>query len=819
MATMFKYRVHEVAKDFNVPTKTIAEILTKYATAPKNHMQVLTARELDIIFSYLTVNNQIKSIEEIYAVPAPKPAAASKTEKKAPAKSATSPAEAKKDGTTAPSDAASATTGPKTITAPPEPTITFSKIQPARNQNNNQPAKTADNPLPKQAPKAEKEYVARKAPEKRIIDTSGATVNMAKYDDRLDKLIPDRAENMKRGKEKFQKRPQQRSQMAGGAKRRAEERDKMQKLQLEVAKKAPLKVTIPDEISVGELASRMKKTGAEVVKKLIKMGVMASVSDVVDFDTAALVAIEFNCKVEHEIVVTIEDKLIDIHEDADAELESRAPVVVVMGHVDHGKTSLLDRIRRASVVSGEAGGITQHIGAYSVSINDSPITFLDTPGHEAFTAMRARGAMVTDIAILIVAADDGIMPQTVESINHAKAAGIPIIVAINKIDVPGANIDKITQQLTEYDLVSEDWGGDTIICPISAKTGEGIEKLLEMVVLTAEMGELRANPNRLARGTVIEARLDKGRGPIMTVLVQNGTLNHGDIIIAGTAVGRVRVMMNDKGERVTEAGPSVPVEIAGMSEVPEAGEPFNSVSDERMARELADERRSDRKSAGATDVKVSLDDLFSRIAEGEIKDLNIIIKADVQGSSEAIKSALEKLSGDEVRVVVIHSAVGAINESDIMLAATSGAIVIGFNVRPDNSARDSAARSGVDVRLHSIIYDAIQEVEVAIRGLKAPKYKEVVYGQSEVRQVIKVSNVGAVAGSYVQSGKMIRGCQLRVIRDNVVIYTGAMGSLRRFKDDVKEVATNYECGITLEKYSDLREGDILEAFAMEEIKE
>ena len=807
MATMFKYRVREVAKDFNVPTKVIAEILAKYGEAPKNHAQVLTAKELDVIFTYLTANNQIASIEEIYAETAPKPTPAPtpEPEKVAEApKPAEKPAEKSAARPAAPAVAATATEAkPAAVQAP-----------------RTEPQKTADNPMPKQAPKAEKEFVARKAPEKRVIDTSGATVNMAKYDERLDSLVPDRAENMKRGKEKFQKRPQQRQQtMAGGAKRRAEERDKMQKLQFEIAKKAILKVAIPDEISVGELALRMKKTGAEVVKKLIKMGVMASISDVIDYETAALVAIEFNCKVEHEVLVTIEDKLIDVHEDADEELESRAPVVVVMGHVDHGKTSLLDRIRSASVASGEAGGITQHIGAYRVSVNGSPITFLDTPGHAAFTAMRARGAMVTDIAILIVAATDGIMPQTIESINHAKAAGIPIVVAVNKIDVPGANVDKVTQQLTEYGLVSEEWGGETIICPISAKTGEGIERLLEMVVLTAEMGELRANPNRLARGTVIEARLDKGRGPIMTVLVQNGTLKQGDIIIAGTAVGRVRVMMNDKGERVETAGPSVPIEISGMGEVPEAGEPFNAVSDERMARELADERRSERKNAGATDVKVSLDDLFSRIAEGEVKDLNIIVKADVQGSAEAIKSALEKLSGEEVRVVVIHSAVGAINESDIMLAATSGAIVIGFNVRPDNSARDSATRSGVDIRLHSIIYDAIQEIEVAIRGLQAPKYKEVIYGHAEVRQLIKVSNIGTVAGSYVLDGKMIRGCQLRVIRDNVVIYTGDMGSLRRFKDDVKEVATHYECGITLEKYNDLRELDVLEAFAMEVIKD
>jgi translation initiation factor IF-2 len=782
---MFKYRVHEVAKDFNVPTKTIAEILTKYATAPKNHMQVLTVQELDIIFQYLTVNNQIDSIEEIYKVEAPKPAP-----------------EPKKEDAPRPVDAK--TGKPVTPAAPAAP------VQPAR----------TDNPAPKQAPKAEKEFVARKAPEKRVIDTSGATINIAKYDDRLDKLVPDRAENMRHGKEKFGKKNQQRPQtMASSAKRRAEERDRMQRLQFEIAKKAPLKVAIPDEIAVGELASRMKKSGADVVKRLIKLGVMASISDIIDYETAALVAIEFNCKVEHEVVVTIEDKLLDLREDTDEELRSRAPVVVVMGHVDHGKTSLLDRIRAANVASGEAGGITQHIGAYSVSVNGSPITFLDTPGHEAFTAMRARGAMVTDIAILIVAADDGIMPQTVESINHAKAAGIPIIVAINKIDMPGANPEKIKQQLTEHGLLSDEWGGDTIICEISAKTGEGIDKLLEMVVLTAEMGELRANPDRLARGTVIEARIDKGRGPIMTVLVQNGTLKQGDIIIAGTSVGHVRVMTNDKGERVEEAGPSVPVEIAGMSEVPEAGEPFNAVSDERMARELAEERRSERKNVGVAEVKVSLDDLFTRIQQGEVKDLNIIVKADVQGSAEAIKTSLEKLSGEEVRVVVIHSAVGAINESDVMLAATSGAIIVGFNVRPDNSARDSAVRSGVDIRLHSIIYDCIQEIEVAIRGMQAPKFREVVYGHAEVRQVIKVSNVGTVCGSYVQDGKIVRGCQLRVIRDNTVIYTGALGSLRRFKDDVREVATNYECGISIEKYNDVREGDILEAFAMEEIKD
>jgi translation initiation factor IF-2 len=562
----------------------------------------------------------------------------------------------------------------------------------------------------------------------------------------------------------------------------------------------------------------MKNTGGEVVKQLIKLGVMASVSDIIDYDTAALVAMELGCKVEREIVVSIEERLIDDSIDNEKDLRPRAPVVVVMGHVDHGKTSLLDKIRQANVVAGEAGGITQHIGAYRVKINGSPITFLDTPGHEAFTAMRARGAMVTDIAILIVAADDGIMPQTVESINHAKAAGIPIIVAINKMDIPGANPEKIKQQLTEYELVPEEWGGDTIVCPISAKTGEGIEKLLEMVALTAELRELRANPNRAARGTVIEARLDKGRGPIMTVLVQNGTLKQGDIIIAGMSVGRVRVMTNDKGERVTEAGPSFPVEIAGMSEVPGAGDVFNAVEDERMARELVEQRKEQQKSMSSTSVKVTLEDLFAKIQQGEIKDLNIIVKADVQGSAEAIKSSLEKLSNEEVRVRVIHSGVGAISESDIMLAATSGAIVVGFNVRPDNAARDSAIRSGVDIRMYRVIYDCINEIEAAMRGMLSPKFKEVILGHAEVRQVYKVSHVGTVCGCYVQDGKIVRNSQVRVVRDGIVIHEGELASLRRFKDDVKEVATSFECGISIEKFNDIKEGDIIEAFTMEQIK-
>lgn len=593
----------------------------------------------------------------------------------------------------------------------------------------------------------------------------------------------------------------------------------MRRLQAEIAKKHPLVVKIPDEIGVGELASRMKKTGAEVVKCLIKNGVMASLSDIIDFDTASIIAEELGCKVEKEVIVTIEEKLIDTAEDKAEDLEPRAPVVVVMGHVDHGKTSLLDYIRNANVVSGEAGGITQHIGAYQVQVKGQPITFLDTPGHEAFTAMRARGAMVTDIAILVVAADDGIMPQTVESINHAKAAGIPIIVAINKMDKPEANPERIKEQLTAYELVPEEWGGETVICPISAKTGQGIQELLEMVILTAEMKELKANPNRTAHGAVIEAKLDKGRGPVATLLVQNGTLHQGDVIIAGTAVGRVRAMTNAQGERVETAGPSVPVEIIGMGEVPGAGDDFHAVADERMARELVEQRKHEQKvqAAGPQNQKVSLEDLFSQIKQGEMKDLNIIVKADVQGSAEAVKASLEKLSNEEVRVRVIHCAVGAVSESDVMLAATSNAIIVGFNVRPDNNAKDIAARDHVDMRMYRVIYDCINEIETAMKGMLAPKFKEVELGQAEVRSVFRITGVGMVAGCYVTNGKMQRNAQMRLLRDNIVIYDGAIASLQRFKDSVKEVAAGYECGITFEKFQDIKEGDVIEAFLMEQI--
>jgi translation initiation factor IF-2 len=797
---MFKYRVHEVAKDFKLPTKIITEILTEYSTMPKNHMQVLTAEELDLIFEYLTQHHQISGIEEVYAVTSPSAVSA------APAAAAATPEKEVAAEKTVPSQKPVEHNKPTPSTpahAGPAPAYT------QRQDQHLQPVKKPDKP-----------FVPRQAPQKRVIDTSGATINIDKYDERLDSLVPERAEHMARGKEKFAKKSQSRTPtVAQGAKRRQEERERMQRLQFEIAKKAQLKVSIPDEISVGELAARMKKTGTDVVKKLIKLGVMASLSDIIDYDTAALVAIELGCKVEHEVLVTIEERLIDVSADSAEDLVPRAPVVVVMGHVDHGKTSLLDKIREANVASGEAGGITQHIGAYRVQVNGSPVTFLDTPGHEAFTSMRARGAKITDIAILVVAADDGIMPQTVESINHAKAANTPIIVAINKMDVPGANPDRIKQQLTEYNLVSDEWGGDTIICPISAKTGMGIDHLLEMVVLTAEMGELRANPNRPARGTVIEARLDKGRGPIMTVLVQNGTLKQNDIIIAGTAVGHVRVMTNDKGERVSEAGPSVPVEISGMSEVSDAGDTFNAVADERMARELVEQRKAEKKNMGVIPVKVSLEDLFSRIQQGELKDLNLIVKADVQGSAEAIKTSLEKLTNEEVRVRVIHSGVGAISESDVMLAATSGAIIVGFNVRPDNAARDSAVRSNVDIRLYRIIYEAINEIEAAMKGMLTPKYKEIILGHAEVRQVVKVSKTGTICGCYVTEGKIVRNSSVRIVRGGIVVHEGALASLRRFKDDVREVATNYECGISIEKFNDIKEGDIIEAFTMEQVRD
>ncbi len=794
MGIVNKYKVNELAKDFGMQTKQIIEILGKYFPTPKKSGQNLEEQELNVVFEYLTQNNQVGSIQDIYA-DSPRQEKPAQEKPAAPVKDAPA-AQPPKGGKAAPA----------------------AKDAPAPAQGQQQAQK------PQQGVQQQPDA---RVPKTKVVDTRKATnVNLDKYDEKLQDMADrsgrsgggrrDRDQN----KEKFRNAGnKKRGQMSFSSKRKQEEAEKMRRLQLEIAKKTPLTVKIPDEISVGELASRMKKTGAEVVKSLMKNGVMASLSQIIDFDTAAITAEEMGCKVEREVVVTIEEKLIDTAEDKPEDLVPRAPVVVVMGHVDHGKTSLLDYIRSASVATGEAGGITQHIGAYQTEINGKPITFLDTPGHEAFTSMRARGAMVTDIAILVVAAEDGIMPQTVESINHAKAAEIPIIVAINKMDKPEANPERIKQQLTEYELVAEDWGGETIICPISAKTGMGIDNLLEMVTLTAEVAELKANPNRAAQGTVVEARLDKGRGPVATLLVQNGTLKAGDIIIAGTAVGRVRAMLDDKGNRITEAGPSVPVEITGLGEVPGAGSPFNAVADERLARELVEQRKTEeRAKANAPVQKVSLEDLFSQIQAGEVKDLNIIVKADVQGSAEAVKASLEKISNEEVRVRVIHSGVGAINESDVMLAATSKAIIVGFNVRPDPAARDSAARSNVDMRMYRVIYDAIGEVEAAMKGMLAPKFREALIGHAEIRQTYKVSGVGTVAGCYVQDGKIQRSCQVRIVRDGIVIHEGMLASLQRFKDAVKEVASGYECGMSIEKFNDIKEGDIIECFVMEQIE-
>ena len=773
--SLVKYRIKEIAADFGMQPKEIAEIVGKYFDKPKNNTQTLSDEQLNALFDDITLHHQIESIAQVFAV-APKQ----------PTKAAAKPQEA-----------------PKAAAKPQE-----------KPEEGKEPAKEV-------AKEAKPKQPERKR-ERRVVDTKAVTVNADRFDDRVDNLVSEREQNYSGGKQRIggkgakQKGKDKKPPM--GNKRRNEEQEKMRRLRLEIIKRTPLTVKIPDEITVGELAMRMKKTATEVIKVLIKNGVMASINQAIDFDTAEFVATELGCKVEKEVTVTIEERLIDDHKDSEDELLPRSPVVVVMGHVDHGKTSLLDAVRKTNVVSGEAGGITQHIGAYTVQIDGHPITFLDTPGHAAFTSMRARGAMCTDIAILVVAADDGIMPQTIEAINHAKAAKIPIIVAVNKMDKPGANPDRILTQLTEHELVPAEWGGETEVCRISAKTGEGISELLETVIMTAELQELKANPNRAAKGTVIEARLDKNRGPIATLLVQNGTLHKGDLIIAGTAVGRVRVMTDDKGRTITEAGPSIPVEITGLAETPTPGDEFDAVADERMARQLVEQRKQAEKDALAKQAsKVTLDNLFAKMQEGEMKELNLIVKADVQGSAEAVKASLEKISNEEVRVRVIHAAVGAINESDILLASTANAIVVGFNVRPDAAAAASAQRSNVDLRMYRVIYDAIDEIEAAMKGMLAPKFREAIIGHAEVRQTYKVSAIGTIAGCYVKDGKITRDAQVRVLRDNIVIFEGNIGSLQRFKDSVKEVAANYECGISIEKYNDIKEGDIFECFVMEEI--
>ena len=793
-----KYRVKEVATDFGKTPKEIADIISKYYEKPKSNTQVLNEAELNALFDDITRNNQIKSLEQVYAVkPAPK-AEAPKTDapKAAPAKSAA-----------------------------PQQNQNRPQQQNARpQQNQNRPQQQNAAPQAKAAPaQPVKQPEPERKRERRVVDTSAVQVNANRFAD-VDNLVSEREQNFQGGKQRIgggkgKQQNKQQKQNFKGNKSRNEEQEKMRRLQMEVARKAPTVVKIPDEITVGELASRMKKTAGEVIKCLMKNGVMAGINQTIDFDTAEFVATEMGCKVEKEVTITIEERIIDDHVDTADELETRAPVVVVMGHVDHGKTSTLDAIRKTKVTAGEAGGITQHIGAYTVDVDGQMITFLDTPGHAAFTSMRARGANSTDIAILVVAADDGIMPQTVESINHAKAANVPIIVAINKMDKPTANPDKIKEQLTKYDLIPEEWGGDTIICPISAKTGMGLDNLLEMVLLTAEVQELKANPNRRAKGVVIEARLDKTRGPIATLLVQNGTLKQGDIVIAGTAVGRVRVMTSDKGRTIKSAGPSIPVEITGLADVPSAGDAFDAVTDERMARELVEERRQAQKDAAAKAMqKVTLDNLFAKMQEGEMKELPLIVKADVQGSAEAVKASLEKISNEEVRVRVIHAAVGAVNESDILLASTAGAIIIGFNVRADAAAMANGQRANVDMRFYRVIYDAIDEIEAAMKGMLAPQYEEVVLGHAEVRLTYKVSAVGTVAGCMVKDGKVTRDAQVRVLRDNIVIHEGEVGSLQRFKDQAKEVTAGYECGMSIAKFNDIKEGDIFECFTMQEIK-
>ncbi len=791
-----KYKLSEVAKDLGMASKEISEILKQYAKAPKSNSQALSEEELNIVFDVVSQKNQIGSLEQVFA-----PAAAAAEERKRKAEERIREQERERE------EAARAAERAREAAQKPQ-----AQKRPETRTLEHRPA-SADAPAP--AP------VSEKTPKVHYVDTRGSSVNIEKYDERMETLVPEKAERIsaQQSKQKLTKQSQKRSQYMG-SKRRQEEQEKMRRLQQQaMAKKTPLKVMIPVEIAVGELALRLKKSAADVVRQLMKLGVMASVSQVIDFDTAAIVAEEFGAVVQKEVIVTIEERLLDDSEDAADSLIPRAPVVVVMGHVDHGKTSLLDAIRKTNVVSGEAGGITQHIGAYRVSLNGRDITFLDTPGHAAFTSMRARGAQVTDVAILVVAADDGIMPQTIEAINHAKAAGVPLVVAVNKIDKEGANPDRIMQQLTEYELVPEEWGGSTIVCPVSAKRGDGIDNLLEMVLLTADMLELKANPDRAAKGTVIEAKLDRGRGPVATILVQNGTLNTGDIVIAGTAVGRVRAMQDDRGRKVEHAGPSVPVEITGLAEVPAAGDLFYAVEDERMARTLAEQRKNAEKQERAQQQqKVTLENLFSHINEGNIKDFNIIVKADVQGSAEAIKASLEKLSNEEVRVRVIHSGVGGVNDSDVMLASASGAIIVGFNVRPEAGAAESAARSDVDIRLYRIIYDCIEEIEQAMKGMLAPKYREVVLGQAEVRQTFKVSGVGTIAGCYVRSGKVVRAAQVRIVRDSIVIHEGVLSTLRRFKDDAKEVAQGFECGMSFERYNDIKEGDIIEAFQMEEVE-
>ena len=820
-----KVKLSDVARDLQIPTQ---ELIGFYQERDekgntKKGVTGLTPEEINLALEYYSQKTQVDSLDAYFAS---KDKPKSKQEKKSGDKKPADkkPAD-KKNSDKKPAEKKAADKKPADKKPQPEKKAEEKKPAAPQAQKHEKPKKQQAK-AQKHGERLHVEVEMASADsitteKRRTVDTRGSYVDLDKYNQRYEQIAPASKYTNDRystKKQKINQKSAQRNKQRYSSKRETEQ-DKLRRLELERARKQQLRVRIPDVITVGELATRLKVTATEVIKKLMMLGVMATINEEIDFDTASLVAEELGAKVEHEVIVTIEDRLIDEDDDAE-DTEERCPVVCVMGHVDHGKTSILDRIRNAHVTAGEAGGITQHIGAYQVRYEGKDITFLDTPGHEAFTAMRARGANITDIAILVVAADDGIMPQTVESINHAKAAGITVIVAINKMDKEGANPDRIKEELTKYGMVCEEWGGDVICVPVSAKTGEGIDDLLENILLVAETSELKANPDRRAKGTVVEARLDKGRGPIATLLVQNGTLHTGDVIIAGTAVGRVRVMTNDKGQAVESAGPSVPVEITGLAEVPEAGDTFNAVEDERLARELVEQRKHEAKQAKFNEYqKVTLDNLFSQIEQGEMKELSLIVKADVQGSVEAVTQSLEKLSNDEVRVRVIHGGVGGIKEGDVMLASASNAIIIGFNVRPDQTAEEFAARDKVDIRTYRVIYDAIEEIETAMKGMLAPKFREVVMGRIEVRQVYKISNVGTVAGAYVLNGKVTRQCEIRVVRDGIVIAEDKMSSLKRFKDDVKEVGESYECGITLEKFRDFKEGDIFEAFIMEEYRD
>lgn len=865
-----KYKISELAKDFGLTSKDIIKIIAEKTGADKKSSTALDEKEISLVFDTLTKQNEVKSFADYFATGAESRAAAKKAREEeknkklaeqmaileqlkaaAAAQNGEKPAEPVKAEKKAEPKKAEVKAEVKAETA--KPAEKKAEEKPAADKKPEQAAKPAEKkPEEKKQPEPKKEekkaeekkpeekkhgvsdpkpFVSQKKDKKpgeapkrgpaeiRHIDTRTSNVNIDKYNEKYERIAPantmrDNFSRKQKIKQKSQdyRRPQ-------GAKRETEA-DKMRRLQLERIKKTPITVTVGDEITVGELAAALKKTAAEVIKVLLKLGMMATVNQVIDYDTAEIVVTEMGAKIEKQVVVTIEERIMDDTEDNAENLKPRSPVVVVMGHVDHGKTSLLDAIRHTAVTDTEAGGITQHIGAYRVNCNGQDITFLDTPGHAAFTSMRKRGAMATDIAVLVVAADDGIMPQTIEAINHAKAAEVQIIVAINKMDKPEANPDRVLQQLTEHGLVPEKWGGDVICVPVSAKTHEGIDSLLENILLVAEVMELKANPDRKAKGIVIEARLDKGRGPVASLLVQNGTLKSGDIIVAGTAVGRVRVMTNENGKELKEAGPSVPVEITGLAETPNAGDIFDAVTDERLARELVEQRKQKAKEElFNAKQRVTLDNLFDQLSEGDLKELNIIVKADVQGSVEAVRDSLEKLSNDEVKVRVIHGGVGAINESDVMLAQTSGAIIVGFNVRPDGVAKTAAERDGVDMRMYRVIYDCIEEIKAAMKGMLAPKFRENQLGTAEVRNVYKISNVGTVAGCYITNGKVTRACQIRVVRDGIVICEDKIASLRRFKDDVKEVAQGYECGIGLEKFADIKEGDVFEAFIMEEYRD